>query len=104
MKRSFSGGNNHLGPQFPGLIKSTPRYGYHVSPIPKGVYGESSKIVEEVLELVDAEKQGIKIMVLAELADIYGAIEAFAEKYNITMEDLANMSDATRIAFKTGRR
>lgn len=35
---------------------------YHVKEIPRGVYGEISKIVEEVQELQDAEEQGARLM------------------------------------------
>jgi hypothetical protein len=51
--------------------------GYHVDNIQRGEYGEISKIVEEVAELKDAAKQGIKVMVLVELADIVGAIVGY---------------------------
>ena len=46
-------------------------------PIPRRVYGEISKIVEEVLELQDANEQQAEVMVINELADIIGAIEGF---------------------------
>lgn len=78
--------------------------GYHLREIPKGVYGELSKIEEELLELKDAEEQGIKVMAAVEMADIYGALEAYAEKNGLTMEDLKKMSDVTKKAFKDGSR
>ena len=77
---------------------------YHKDKIKKGVLGEISKVQEEVDEYVDAQKQGIKIMEMLELADIYGALEFVAEKYNLTMYDLKSMSDVTKSAFDDGTR
>lgn len=80
--------------------------GYHVTVIPRGTLGTSSKILEEVLELQDAELQGCKIMALVELADLYGAIRLYLEKQfpNIAMSDLEQMSEITKRAFLSGRR
>lgn len=80
--------------------------GYHIHPIPKGVLGESSKILEEILELQDAENQNCRIMALVELSDLYGAILKYLEKNfsDISMVDLAKMSDITQRAFINGRR
>lgn len=80
--------------------------GYHLKPIAKGQIGESSKIKEEVEELIDAEEQGAKIMALVELSDLYGAIELYLEKHHpdTTMNDLKVMSEITQRAFKSGER
>ena len=81
--------------------------GYHVDNIQRGEYGEISKIVEEVAELKDAAKQGIKVMVLVELADILGAIDGYLNKHYrnvVKMSDLLDMSDVTKRAFETGHR
>lgn len=80
--------------------------GYHINEIEKGVLGESSKIIEEVAELHDAEEQGNKVLALCELADLIGAIDHYLEKKfpGITVEDLKKMSDATRRAFEDGSR
>lgn len=43
-------------------------------------------------------------MVLAELSDLLGAIESYVSKYNISLEDLFIMKDATKRAFQSGRR
>jgi hypothetical protein len=43
-------------------------------------------------------------MQFLELADIYGALEAVAEEYDLTMNDLQKMSDVTKSAFKDGSR
>lgn len=80
--------------------------GYHLSEIPKGILGESSKILEEVLELQDAEAQECKIMAQVELADLMGAITLYLEKHHsaTTIDDLIIMSRITRRAFANGRR
>jgi hypothetical protein len=78
--------------------------GYHVRSIPRGKLGESSKIQEELCELCDAEEQGVKILVACELADIYGALQARAEREGLTMVDLAKMNFLTKRAFQNGHR
>ena len=78
--------------------------GYHIRKIKKGVIGEISKIREELDELDDAMDQKCKIMAFVELADLYGAIESFAAKHNLTMDDLRKMSDITKRAFNDGTR
>lgn len=80
--------------------------GYHLAEIKKGELGEISKLYEEVEELADAKRQGVRIMMMVELSDLYGAIESFMEKHlpGITMGDLAAMSHVTKRAFRNGRR
>lgn len=79
--------------------------GYHITSITRGVFGEVSKIEEEVQELKDAVRQNSKIMALVELSDLYGAIEEYLVKtYNLSMEDLKIMSNITKRAFKNGHR
>lgn len=80
--------------------------GYHVTTIPKGVLGCSSKILEEVLELQDSELQNCKIMALVELSDLYGAIKIYLDKNHpgTTMADLEKMSNITQRAFTSGKR
>lgn len=78
--------------------------GYHLRPIQKGVLGDISKIREELEELEDAAEQGVTIMMMVELSDMYGAIEAYAEKLGINMNDVAQMSAVTKRAFVNGRR
>jgi len=80
--------------------------GYHIRVIPEGIVGELSKLLEEVHEAQDAEEQGNPIMVLAELADLYGAMQLYLAKHHptFTMEDLAKMAEATNRAFLSGRR
>ncbi len=79
--------------------------GYHKREIPKGVLGKTSKLREELEELEDAEEQGILLLAMCELADIYGALEALAiQTYGVTMKDLQQMSEATARAFKDGSR
>jgi NTP pyrophosphatase (non-canonical NTP hydrolase) len=78
--------------------------GYHLKPIPKGVLGEASKIVEECAELQDAVKQGNKVLQICELCDIVGAVEAYASSFNLTLADIIKMKDATKSAFESGER
>lgn len=81
--------------------------GYHLSEIRRGVYGELSKIVEELDEALDAENQKNSIMVLVELSDIIGAIDGYLlKKYEgkIGLADLIQMSLATSRAFRDGTR
>lgn len=80
--------------------------GYHLAEIPQGTVGELSKLLEEVHEAMDAEAQGNPIMVLAELGDLYGAIQIYLQHHHpkFTMEHLAKMAEATNRAFISGRR
>tara|TARA_R100000656_G_scaffold104176_1_gene76005 strand:- start:42721 stop:42993 length:273 start_codon:yes stop_codon:yes gene_type:complete len=79
--------------------------GYHLRDIERGVYGELSKLREELAELEDALEQGVAIMAMVEASDLYGALEAFvSEKWGLTMEDLQKMSAVTKRAFNNGHR
>lgn len=78
--------------------------GYHKRKIVKGVYGHVSKIREELEELEDSEEQGVTIMAMVELADLYGAIRAYAKTLGLGMEDLEKMADRTEEAFRDGTR
>jgi len=81
--------------------------GYHLQEIPRGTYGEISKILEEAAELKDAMEQGNKVMVIIELSDLIGAIEGYMEKYygdKLTVDNLLTMADTTKRAFKSGHR
>lgn len=62
--------------------------GFHKVNIIKGVYGELSKIKEELDEAYDALEQGQDLMLLIELSDMIGAIEGVAKKYGFTIEQL----------------
>lgn len=78
---------------------------YHIRPIiTQGVYGETSKIREELEELEEALDQENHILALCELADLYGAMEGVANKLGVTMLDLLKMSNATSRAFESGAR
>lgn len=79
-------------------------YGYHTVKIKRGKLGELSKIQEELDELRDAEVQGVKILIHCELADLYGALRDYAEKYGLQMEDLRDMVNLTKAAFEGGYR
>ena len=80
--------------------------GYHIRNIEKGTLGEADKIREETEEFIDAVEQGVALMALVELSDLYGAIEAYLEKNHpsLTITDLREMSAVTKRAFKNGRR
>jgi hypothetical protein len=80
--------------------------GYHLKSIPKGVFGEASKIEEEFRELEDALVQNNKIMALVELSDMLGAIRGFLSVHfpGFSIDDLITMSEATERAFKDGTR
>jgi hypothetical protein len=80
--------------------------GYHLTTIPKGEVGESSKILEEILELQDAEAQECKVMALVELSDLMGAIALYLERHHpdTSIDDLIIMSNITRRAFANGHR
>jgi hypothetical protein len=80
--------------------------GYHTREIKKGEYGKSSKILEEIEELIDSESQQNKIMTLVELSDIVGAIEGYLESNypGFAMKDLVVMARSTKSAFEDGSR
>ncbi len=68
--------------------------GYHVRNIPRGQFGEYSKIVEEVAEFEDAIDQGCKVMALMELSDVVGAIQGYLDMHfpGTTIDDLCLMA------------
>ena len=78
--------------------------GYHNVKIEKGVLGEYSKIREEFDELTDAVQQDCKGLIICELCDLVGAIEEYAKKYNLNIEDLKQFSDLTKRSFRDGSR
>jgi hypothetical protein len=80
--------------------------GYHKAEITKGKFGELSKIQEELDELKDAMDQDVKFMARIEIADLYGAIEGFLNKYfpGDDMLDVIKMSNLTKKAFQDGSR
>lgn len=78
--------------------------GYHKDVIPKGKLGEFSKVEEEFLELKDAYKQQNKILIQCELSDLIGAIEAYGNQFNLSLEDIIKMHKATKEAFQEGKR
>ena len=79
--------------------------GYHKKEIKKGVLGEYSKIKEEFLELMDANEQKANVLIICELFDLIGAIEAYSEKkHNLTLKDLIKMKNMTKSSFQEGKR
>ena len=61
---------------------------FHKAIIQKGIYGQLSKIKEELDEAYDAESQNQDLMLLIELSDIIGAVEGVSNKYGFTLEQL----------------
>lgn len=80
--------------------------GYHLTKIEKGVFGELSKVLEEVNEAIDAENQGVNLMVLMELSDVIAAIDGYLKAHSpsTTLQDLVAMAEVTRRAFDSGER
>ena len=79
--------------------------GYHLREIKtQGVYGQVSKVYEELEEFDEACEQQNRILALCELADIYGALEGLAITFGTTMDQLSKMSEATKRAFLDGSR
>jgi hypothetical protein len=68
----------------------------HKINIPKGEYGEFSKIEEEFLELKDAFQQESKILQMIEISDLYGAIEGFCEKNGFDFNEVIRFSNMVR--------
>lgn len=77
---------------------------YHKSKITKGILGEFSKIKEEFEELEDANLQKNPVLEICEMCDLIGAIELYASKFSLTLEDLIKMKCSTENAFKSGSR
>lgn len=63
---------------------------FHKREIPKGKYGEISKIKEEVEEALDSQEQNLRLMTLLELSDIIGAVDGVLNKHfpGFTVEEL----------------
>lgn len=78
--------------------------GYHIMPIPRGIYGKANKVEEEYLEFLDAHNQQNRLMALIELSDLIGAIEGYAEANGSSLNDLLKMLEATKRAFNDGTR
>lgn len=79
--------------------------GYHLVEIPKGEFGDFSKIVEEFEELKDAEEQNCAILQLIELSDLLGAMEAYAFKhFDVSLNQIINFKNVTKRAFENGHR
>lgn len=77
---------------------------YHIKEIEKGKLGEFSKIKEEFEELEDAFQQEHKVLQICELCDLIGAIELYAENFNLTLNDLIQMKNSNKNAFLSGKR
>lgn len=106
-----------MGPRLPSLplgfwrkgmpaLTTQDKPGYHLAKIAKGELGELSKVKEEIEEALDAQDQKAEVMVLVELSDAIGAIEAYLARHHptISIEDLLRMAAITKRAFDHGRR
>lgn len=80
------------------------KLGYSNSPIKKEQNGTVGKLKEEFEEYIDAVKQGNILMALVELSDLLGAIDSYANRYNMDLDKLIKMSKTTQRAFKEGKR
>lgn len=99
-------GSIHTGGPLGSCGVEPDKVGYHVMKIRRGVFGESSKIREELEEFLDAESQGAKLMELQELSDMIGAIQGYLENKHpgTKLQDLIRMAQITDRAFKSGER
>jgi len=78
---------------------------YHLKAIEKGKLGEFSKIQEEIAELLDSNEQSNKILIICELCDLLGAIEAYVRNHHsLSLDDLIQMKNSTERAFQLGSR
>jgi hypothetical protein len=79
--------------------------GYHNREIPRGIFGEFSKVIEEFEEAKDAREQNNPVMELVELCDLIGAIEGYTLKhFNLGLRDLTTFVRTTERVFKDGTR
>lgn len=65
--------------------------GYHLKEIERGIYGEISKIREEMDELMDAVEQQSKVLILVELCDYYGALKEYCKNNDIEMKSIYSL-------------
>lgn len=72
--------------------------GYHLKKIKKGKLGKISKIQEELDELEDADSQQCRILMLCEVADLVGAIQAYLNEnfVNFKIKDALEMAALTK--------
>jgi len=93
-------------PRLTYIVEKTKKKGYHDSIMPKTPAGSFLKILEESEEAKDAYLNRNPIMLLVELADLYGAMELFLEQDfpKMSMNDLKTMHEVTKRAFQNGRR
>lgn len=80
--------------------------GYHVRDIPRGTFGEASKVLEEAAEFGDAIEQNCRVMALVELSDLVGSIQGYLNHHHpgLTIDDLCMMAALTGRAFADGTR
>lgn len=77
-------------------INITNSFKWHKKEIKKGIYGELSKVEEELAEAKDALEQNNTLMYLIELSDIVGAVEGIIEKHGLSLEEIITFSDKVK--------
>lgn len=79
-------------------------FGYHLREIPRSPHGTVGKVVEEALELADAQNQEVRIMSLCECADVVSALRGYLRANNENWEQVLKMSEITDRVFACGDR
>jgi hypothetical protein len=69
--------------------------GYHIRDIPRGTFGEASKVLEEAAEFGDAIEQNCRVMALVELADLVGATQAYLNNHHPGTDDRRPLHDGS---------
>lgn len=82
------------------------KHSSHVNPIPKGVTGDFSKLIEEFEEAKDAHTQGLPLMELWEWGDFFAAFICYLRKHypSIQIEDVLAQAKHTDSLFARGLR
>lgn len=75
------------------MSNSKKRSYFHEKPVTRGVYGEFSKIQEELEEAIDAAERGQTLLLRIELANLIGAVKGVADKYGFNFYELAQFSE-----------
>jgi HAD superfamily hydrolase (TIGR01493 family) len=68
----------------------------HISRVAKHAPYTVGKVLEEAQELFDASMQGSQPLILEEIADLYGALQIFAEANGMSLDDVRRAAEAKR--------
>ncbi len=97
---TWSYGTGLAEPRFGWTIEKAP--GYHEASIPRGEYGQPSKVREECEEFLDAIRQSNPLMALVELSDLLGAVQGYlTSQPGTSFDDLLKMAKTTQRAFQS---